>query len=304
MPGEKWTTTDMPDLTGKVIIVTGANSGIGYEAAQEFVRKGAKTILACRSLDKAQAALAKIRSEIPGALAEVMELDLASLSAIHHFVKVFKARCERLDVLANNAGIMRVPYSKTVDGFESQLGTNHLGHFALTGLLLDLIRSTPGARVVNVSSIAHYSGEMNFDNLMYENGRDYDRQGAYARSKLANLLFTYELQRFFRETGINAAALAAHPGLSNTALVDHNALVRMLRPVVGRLIQSAAMGALPTLRAAVDPGATGGQYYGPEGRNEYSGNPVVVQSNSASHNRADAKRLWQASEAWTGIKYL
>lgn len=304
MPGIKWTTADMPDLTGKVIIVTGANSGIGYEAAQEFARKGAKTILACRSLDKAQAALAKIRSEIPGALAEVMELDLASLSAIHHFVEVFKARCERLDVLANNAGIMRVPYSKTVDGFESHLGTNHLGHFALTGLLLDLIRSTPGARVDNVSSIAHYSGEMDFDNLMYENGRDYDRQGAYARSKLANLLFTYELQRFFRDTGINTAALAAHPGLSNTASVDHNALVRMLRPVVGRLIQSAAMGALPTLRAAVDPETTGGQYYGPEGRNEYSGNPVVVQSNSASHNRADAKRLWQASEAWTGIKYL
>ncbi len=301
---ENWTTDNIPDLTGKVIIVTGANSGIGYEAAKEFARKGAQTILACRSMDKAQAALAKICSEIPDAQAVVMQLDLASLASIQQFVEDFISRYHRLDVLTNNAGIMQVPYTKTVDGFESQFGTNHLGHFALTGLLLDLIRSTPEARVVNVSSIGHHGGILDFDNLMYENGRGYDRQGAYARTKLANLLFTYELQRFFENNGIDAQALAAHPGLSNTPLVDHNLLVKILRPLFGMLVQSAAMGALPTLRAAVDPDAKGGQYYGPDGRNEFGGYPVVVQSNGASHNLADARKLWEVSEELTGVRYL
>lgn len=304
MPNNNWTIENIPDLTDKVIIITGANSGIGYEAAKEFARKGAQTILACRSMDKAQDALAKIWSEIPDAQAEIMPLDLASLQSIHQFVEVFKARYERLDVLANNAGIMNVPYSKTVDGFESQFGTNHLGHFALTGLLMDLIRSTPGARVVNVSSIGHRGGVMDFDNLMYENGRGYDGQGSYARSKLANLLFTYELQRFFDAKGINAQALAAHPGGSNTSLGDHMPLVKILRPLLGWLIQNAAMGALPTLRAAVDPETKGGQYYGPGGRNEWGGYPVVVQSNGASHNLANARKLWEVSEELTGVHFL
>jgi NAD(P)-dependent dehydrogenase (short-subunit alcohol dehydrogenase family) len=199
---------------------------------------------------------------------------------------------------------MHTPYTKTADGFESQFGTNHLGHFALTGLLLDLIRSTPGARVVNISSIGHRSGIMDFENLMFENGKSYDRQAAYARSKLANLLFTYELQRYFEKHAIDALALAAHPGLSNTSLADHNWMVKILRPVLGMLVQNAAMGALPTLRAAVDPEAKNGQYYGPGGRNEFGGYPVVVHSNGASHNRADAEELWQVSEELTGIRFL
>ena len=194
-PTEMWTTEDMPDLTGKVIIVTGANSGIGFEAAKAFARKGAQTILACRSMDKAEAALAEIQAEIPNAPAEIMHLDLANQASIHKFAEAFKAKFNRLDVLVNNAGIMMVPYGTTEDGFEKQFGTNHLGHFALTGLLIDLLLNTKGSRVVNISSGGHRMGQMDFDNLMYADGEGYSGARAYGRSKLANLLFTYELQR-------------------------------------------------------------------------------------------------------------
>lgn len=304
--GEVWTTANIPDLSGKVIIVTGANSGIGFEAAKEFARQGAQTILACRSMDKAQAALAEIQAEIPNAPAEIMQLDLASLASARQFVEAFKAKYDRLDVLANNAGIMMVPYGTTQDGFERQFGTNHLGHFALTGLLLDLLRQTPGARVVNVSSNGHRFGSIDFDNLMFEGGQNYSGSRAYGRSKLANLLFTYELQRRFEAAGIKAMALAAHPGGSNTNLARHMEdrwYFKVLMPVMVPLMQSGAMGALPTIRAAVDPNAKGGQYYGPGGFLEQTGYPVVVQSNTASHNLADARRLWEVSEQLTGIHY-
>jgi NAD(P)-dependent dehydrogenase (short-subunit alcohol dehydrogenase family) len=304
LPAEIWTNADIPDLTGKVIIVTGANSGIGYEAAKEFARKGAQTILACRSLEKAQAAQDQILTEIPNARVDRMKLDLASLESVHKFADQFKIQYERLDVLLNNAGIMRVPYSKTVDGFESQLGTNHLGHFALTGHLLETLLNTPGARVVNISSIGHHSGEIDFDNLMYDGGGNYDEQAAYGRSKLANLLFTYELDRKFKAHGIDAIAVAAHPGISNTDLGDHKPIVRVLRPLIGWILQSAAMGALPGIRAAVDPDVNGGQYYGPSGDNEYGGYPVLVDSSQASHNLDDARRLWEVSETLTGVHYL
>jgi NAD(P)-dependent dehydrogenase (short-subunit alcohol dehydrogenase family) len=303
----QWTQNDIPDLTGKVIIVTGANSGIGFEAAKELARKGAQTILACRSMDKAQAALDQILAEIPTAKAEIMQLDLARQASVRQFADEFKAKYDRLDVLANNAGIMWPPYSKTEDGFESQFGTNHLGHFALTGLLIDHLLNTPRARVVNVSSIGHRNGIMDFDNLMFEGGKDYSRHGAYARSKLANLLFTYELQRKFDAINADAIAAAAHPGGTSTNLsrhVEERWYFRALRPLFELLAQSAAMGALPTLRAAVDPEAKGGQYYGPGGFMEYRGYPVVVQSNGASHNKADAKRLWEVSEELTGVHYL
>lgn len=302
-PGKSWTTADIPDLTGKVMIVTGANSGIGYEAAKEFARMGAQTILACRNTDKAQAALAQIQAEIPNATVEIRQLDLSSLELVHDFAEGFRVKYDRLDVLANNAGIMNVPYSKTVNGFESQLGTNHMGHFALTGLLLDTILGTPGARVVNVSSVGHRGGKMDFDNLMFDDGQEYEGQAAYRRSKLANLLFTYELERKFEEHGVDAMAAAAHPGISNTDLADHMPAIKILRPILGWFLQSASMGALPTIRAAVDPDVTGGQYYGPGGKNEHGGFPVVVSSSEASHNRADAKRLWQVSEEMTGIQY-
>ncbi|MCP5094557.1 MAG: SDR family NAD(P)-dependent oxidoreductase [Chloroflexi bacterium] len=301
---EAWTTANMPDLAGKVIIVTGANSGIGFEAAKEFARKGAQTILACRSMDKAQVALAEIQAEIPNASAEIMQLDLASLASVRQFAAAFKEKYDELDVLVNNAGIMMVPYGTTEDGFERQFGTNHLGHFALTGLLLDLLVSTPNARVVNVSSTGHRAGRMDFDNLMYVDGDGYSPMRAYGRSKLANLLFTYELQRRFTAAGINAIATAAHPGGSNTNLGNHlgnQGVLKFFRPVVERLMQSAAMGALPTIRAATDPGAAGGDYFGPGGRMEQAGYPILVQSNAASHNVADAKQLWAVSEELTAV---
>lgn len=301
---DHWTTANMPDLTGKVIIVTGANSGIGFEAAKEFAWKGAHTILACRSMDKAQAALAALQAEIPQAKAEIMQLDLASLASVRQFAEAFKANYDQLDVLVNNAGIMMVPYGRTADGFERQFGTNHLGHFALTGLLFDLLLNTPGARVVNVSSGGHRFGEMDFDNLMFENQDEYTPMKAYGRSKLANLLFTYELQRRFEALGADAEALAAHPGISDTHLADHllnRWFAPLIRPLFALMVQSAAMGALPTIRAAVDPQAEGGDYYGPDGPREQRGYPVKVTSNEASYNITNAQKLWQVSEQLTGV---
>jgi NAD(P)-dependent dehydrogenase (short-subunit alcohol dehydrogenase family) len=294
-----WTQDNIPDLTGKVIIVTGANSGIGFEAAKEFARKGAQTILVCRSMDKAKAALAQIRGELPEAKAETMQLDLASQASVHHFANEFKTKYDRLDVLVNNAGIMMVPYSQTEDGFESHFATNHLGHYALTGLLLDVILKTPGSRVVNVSSGGHRIGHMNFDNLMYEGGKNYSSSRAYGRSKLANLLFTYELQRYFERIDADAIAVAAHPGSSDTNLgryVEDRWYFKLLKPIMKCMGQNAAMGALPTIRAAVDPDVKGGEYYGPGRFIEQRGYPIIVRSNSASHNKADARQLWRVSE--------
>ena len=304
---DKWTTADIPDLSGKVIIVTGGNSGVGFEAAKEFARNGAQTILASRNIEKAQAALAIIEEEIPGAPADIMILDLASLASVHHFVEKFKAKYDRLDVLVNNAGIMMVPYGVTEDGFERQIGTNHLGHFALTGLLSDVLLNTPGSRVVNVSSNAHKNGEMDFDDFMYEDGGAYDPMAAYSRSKMANILFTYELQRRYEALGADSIAVAAHPGVSISNLLDHmnDRWYFRVAMVGARLyLQSAAMGALPTLRAAVDPYVQGGEYYGPEGSREMKGYPVIVQASDACYNLADAEKLWQVSEELTGVTFL
>jgi NAD(P)-dependent dehydrogenase (short-subunit alcohol dehydrogenase family) len=306
-PAEIWTDADIPDLTGKVIIVTGGNSGIGYEAAKAFVAKGAQTILACRSMEKAQAALDQIQAEIPGAAVDIMLLDLTSLESVRKFAEQFKAKYDRLDVLLNNAGIMMVPYGVTEDGFERQFGTNHLGHFALTGLLIDLLQKTPDSRVVNVSSNGHRFGEMDFDNLMYEGDNGYSPTRAYGRSKLANLLFTYELQRRFEGNGANVIATAAHPGLSDTNLAAHfedRWYIKMAKPLFDKFGQSAAMGALPSIRAASDPGVIGGDYFGPGGRRESTGYPIVVQSSEESHNLADAQKLWEMSEELTGVHYL
>jgi NAD(P)-dependent dehydrogenase (short-subunit alcohol dehydrogenase family) len=306
--GEKWTTDNIPDLTGKVIIVTGANSGLGYEDSKEFTRKGARTILACRDMDKAQNALAQIKVEIPDAQAEVMQLNLASLKSVHRFSEIFIEKYDRLDVLVNNAGIMWCPYTITEDGFESQFGTNYLGHFALTGLLIDMLLKTNGSRIVNVSSLTHRMGKMDFNNFMYEKVRGYSSYRAYNRSKLAILLFTYELQRRFEKAGVNAIAVAAHPGGANTNLtryIDSKWYIRLFRPILVWLTtQSAAISALPTIRAAVDPDVNGGQYYGPRGFLQVRGYPVIVDSNKASHNIADAQQLWRVSEQLTGVSYL
>jgi NAD(P)-dependent dehydrogenase (short-subunit alcohol dehydrogenase family) len=301
---DNWTTEKIPNLRSKVVIITGANSGIGYEATKQMARKGAQIIMACRNIEKAEAALAKINTEIPNALAEIMPLDLSRQDSVRQFAQEFKARYKSLDVLVNNAAVMAVPYRTTFDGFESHFGINHLGHFSLTGLLLELLLNTPGARVVNVSSNAHKRGNIDFDNLMYEGGVDYDRQAAYARSKLANLLFTYELQRNFQQHAVDTIAVASHPGLTNTPLADHIIVLRILRPILGFLVQQPPIGALTTLRAAVDPDVKGGEYYGPAGPTEREGFPVRVQSSAASHNLDDAHRLWQTSEQLTGVQYV
>jgi NAD(P)-dependent dehydrogenase (short-subunit alcohol dehydrogenase family) len=302
---EKWTAKNIPNLAGKIILVTGANSGLGFEDVKEFARNGAKTILACRNLEKGEKALAKIKNEITEADVELMQLDLADLSSIKEFVSEFKNKYDRLDVLVNNAGIMMVPYQKTADGFESQLGTNHLGHFALTGLLFDLLKKTEGSRIVNVSSNAHKFGDMDFKNLMYEKGKDYSRMKAYGRSKLANLLFTYELDRRLKQQNISIIAVATHPGMANTNLASH--MMGWFAPVLKKsfvlFMQSAAKGALSTIRAAVNPDVKGGQYYGPGGRNEHRGYPVKLESSIASHNAEDAKKLWKISEELTGVKF-
>ena len=307
MSKQKWIADNIPNLTRKMVIVTGANSGIGFEASKEFARKGAYVVMACRNMQKAGIALDAIKDEIPNAIVELMQLDLASQKSIRTFASIFKTNHHQLDILVNNAGIMMVPYGTTEDGFEQQLGTNHLGHFALTGLLMDIIKATPNARIVNISSGAHQWGRMDFDDLMYADGKGYTPMRAYGRSKLANLLFTYELQRRFEAQGIDAMAVAAHPGGSNTNLGNHlteGIMGKLMMPIMSWMMQSAAMGALPTLRAAVDPTVEAGDYYGPSGFMEMTGHPVKVKSNKASRNSADQRQLWEASQALTGVRYL
>jgi NAD(P)-dependent dehydrogenase (short-subunit alcohol dehydrogenase family) len=303
---DNWTTADIPDLTGKVIVVTGANSGIGFEAAKEFARKGARTILACRNEERARDALDQIQAEVPQAAAEILLIDLASMASVREFADRFRENHDRLHVLVNNAGIMMPAYGTTEDGFERQFGINHLGHFALTGLLMDRLLGTSGSRVVSISSMVHYIGTIDFDNLMVKEGKGYSASRAYGRSKLANLLFTYELQRRYEATGADAIAVAAHPGSAKTNLNRHifdRWYLKPFRSLGGLFGQSAAMGALPTLRAATDPGVEGGQYFGPSGFMQQSGHPVVVQSSAASHDEAVARHLWQVSEELTGVRY-
>jgi NAD(P)-dependent dehydrogenase (short-subunit alcohol dehydrogenase family) len=302
MDMEKWTTENIPALSGKVIIVTGGNSGLGYESVKAFSEKGAEVIMACRSIEKGMAAKAEIGKQ-KGNIS-VMELDLMDFKSIKTFADNFKNKYDRLDVLLNNAGIMTTPYFLTKDGLEAQMGTNHFGHFVLTGQLFEVIKNTPGSRVVNVSSSAHKSGKMDFDNLLFENGKDYSPLKAYSRSKLANLLFTYELQRFFEKERIDSIAVAAHPGVSQTNLAAHlekKWWFTLLKPLFMVISQRQDMGALPQIRAAVDPNVKGSEYYGPH--KGMKGFPVIVTSNEASQNRADAKKLWEVSEKITEINY-
>jgi NAD(P)-dependent dehydrogenase (short-subunit alcohol dehydrogenase family) len=294
----KWTGKDMPDLAGKTAIVTGANSGIGYETARALAGKRATVILACRSPEKGETAAGGIAREHPSVKAEPMLLDLGDLSSVRRFASEFAGRYDRLDLLVNNAGIMATPFKKTFDDFEAQFATNHLGHFALTGLLLERILYAPRARVITVSSGGHCFGEIDFDNL---NGDvRYDPRRAYAQTKLANLLFTYELQRRFEGAGVEAVAAAAHPGWTATNLQAHWRTVRIMNLF---LAQKPVMGALPTLYAATAPDVRGGEYYGPDGWQELRGYPVRVSSSSRSHDAAVAARLWEVSEELTGVRY-
>lgn len=300
----KWTAADVPDQTGRVAVVTGSNSGIGYEAAAVLADRGAKVVLAVRSLDKGCEARDRIVATTPDADVRLQELDLASLDSVRAAAEALRSAYEGIDLLINNAGVMWTPKQTTAEGFELQFGTNHLGHFALTGLLLDRLLDVPGSRVVTVASLAHRMlADIHFDDLQWE--RRYSRIAAYGQSKLANLLFTYELQRRLSAANAETIAVAAHPGGSYTELARN--VPTVLHPayrVVGPLIfQSAAMGALPTLRAATDPAVRGGQYYGPDGIGEQRGNPRLVLSSPRSHDAELQRRLWAVSEELTGVTF-
>ncbi len=294
---KKWTIQNIPDLDGKIAIVTGGNSGIGYETARALAGKGAQVIIASRNLFKAEAAANQIRQEHPQADLTVMELDLADLRSVCQFADQFRLRYPRLDILVNNAGVMATPLSRTADGFEMQIGTNHLGHFALTGFLIDVIARTPGARVVTVSSFAHLIGRINFDDLNSE--KRYSRWMAYGQSKLANLLFAYELQRRLDQAGSTAISVAAHPGYSSTNLQSGTEF-HFLNAF---LAQSQEMGALPVLYAATAADVAGGDFFGPDRFFGQHGYPTRVESSRASHDPDTARRLWQVSEQLTGVDY-
>ncbi|MDT5069805.1 MAG: hypothetical protein QOK02_5960 [Mycobacterium sp.] len=298
----RWTSADIPDQTGRVAVITGANTGLGYETAAALAAKGANVVLAVRNLDKGKDAARRIEQATPAAKVELQELDLTSLDSVRSAAEQLKSDHDTIDLLINNAGVMFTPKSTTKDGFELQFGTNHLGHFALTGLLLDRLLAAPGSRVVTVSSVGHRFARngIRFDDLQWD--RDYSRVGAYGQAKLANLLFTYELQR--RLAGTQTIATAAHPGGSRTELTRNlpplvSALTRLVEP----LFQDPDMGALPSLRAATDPSVLGGQYYGPDGFAEQRGYPKLVSSSAPSHDVDAQRRLWQVSEELTKVVY-
>jgi NAD(P)-dependent dehydrogenase (short-subunit alcohol dehydrogenase family) len=307
MSEPEWTAEDVPDQAGRVAVITGANSGIGLETAKVLASKGATVVLACRNPTRAAEADAEVHAVEPAAATVVTVLDVSSLESVRSAAQSIRAAHDHIDLLINNAGIMAVPEQRSADGFELQLATNHLGHFALTGLLMDRLLATPDSRVVSVSSQAHRFGSMDFDDLNWERG--YKSWGAYGRSKLADLLFIYELQRRLERLDTDTIATAAHPGFSRTELQRREPgslmekLERLTRPIMGLVSQDAAMGTLPILRAATDPEASGGDYYGPSGFGEQTGSPVLVDSNRASHDRADAARLWSVSEELTGVTY-
>lgn len=290
-----WTAADLPSFAGRTAIVTGANSGLGAVTARELARVGAQVILAVRNTGKGEAAAREMTGDV-----EVRRLDLQDLASVRQFADGVDA----VDILVNNAGIMAVPHAVTADGFESQIGTNHLGHFALTGLLLDNLLPVRGSRVVTVSSTGHrLRAAIHFDDLQWEHR--YDRYAAYGQSKLANLLFTYELQRRLAGHQKNTIAVAAHPGAASTELTRNvPTLVKPLFALAGPLLfQNAPMGALPTLRAAADPDVEGGQYFGPDGLGEQRGHPKLVSSSAQSHDEDLQHRLWQVSEELTGVTY-
>lgn len=302
----RWSAADIPAQHGRRVVVTGANSGIGLVAARELARAGAAVTLACRDPGRGDQALQRIRAEVPGAQLELQRLDLADLASVRAFAATQQAP---LDVLVNNAGVMATPHRRSADGFELQLATNHLGHFALTGLLLDRLGAADGeARVVTVSSGMHRLGRIAFDDLQHE--RSYHRWGAYCQAKLANLLFAYELQRRADGAHWPLVSVAAHPGYTATRLQTAGAtldgphlvvrLVGLLNPIVG---QPEAIGALPTLYAATVPELAGGSFVGPGGPLQLRGHPRLVDSSAASKDADVARRLWEVSESLTGVRY-
>jgi len=294
----QWTTNHIPDQGDKIVIVTGANSGLGFETSRALAHRGAAVIMACRSLEKGEAAAEQIRGESPQGRVLVKWLDLTDLSSVQKFAENYLEEYSRLDILINNAGVMAIPYQRTVEGFELQFGTNHLGHFKLTGLLINLLKRTPHARVVTVSSYAHYFGRINFRDLNSE--RFYQKWLAYAQSKLANVLFGLELQRRVARSGNNPISIIAHPGYAATNLQRTSKLYSMLNPIMA---QSQEMGALPILYAATSPEIRGGEYIGPDGFLGQRGYPHKALLSRGSRNQDTAKRLWEVSEELTQIRF-
>ncbi|HYO04562.1 MAG TPA: SDR family NAD(P)-dependent oxidoreductase [Mycobacterium sp.] len=299
----KWTTTNIPDESGHTAIVTGANTGLGFETAAALAAHGAHVVLAVRNLDKGKEAASRITAATPSADVTLQELDLGSLESVRSAAAELRSKYDRIDLLINNAGLLYPPKGTTTDGFELQFGTNHLGHFAFTGLLIDRLLPVAGSRVVTVSSIGHrLNAAIHFDDLNWE--RSYNRVAAYGQSKLANLLFTYELQRRLAPHGTTIAA-AAHPGGSDTELVRHlPSALQFAMPALRPLFQSAEMGALTILRATTDHGVLGAEYYGPDGPGDLRGYPKLVPSSDQSHDVALQHRLWVVSEELTGVVYL
>lgn len=285
------------------MIVTGANSGLGFEVTRELANKGAKVIMACRNQEKATKARNTILNNVENADIEIMHLDLASLKSVRDFASKFLEKYDKLDVLINNAGIMAIPYTQTEDGYESQLATNYLGHFLLTGLLIDILEQTHHSRVINVSSVFHLFCKMDLDNLLCENKVGYHRWNAYSRSKLAMLLFTYELQRRLIKANKSTIALAAHPGIARTNIMPNSnkfLIGKIITKGISFVLKPTILGAMPILRAAVDPDAKGGEYFGP-GKD---GLPDIAKSNKHSHNMEDAKKLWEISEEKCNFYFL
>jgi NAD(P)-dependent dehydrogenase (short-subunit alcohol dehydrogenase family) len=302
MKNDNWNAENIPDQKGKVVIVTGSSSGIGYEAARVLANKNAEVIIAVRNLDKGNAAAERIDEQNKNADIRVMHLDLADLASIKSFTEEFKSKYSRLDRMINNAGVMIPPYSKTANGFELQFGTNHLGHFALTGQLLNVLAKTAGSRIVNVSSSAHRWGNINFDDLSWEKRR-YRAWNAYGDSKIANLYFTSELDRRLKKDGLNIIVTACHPGWTATELQRHTDYFGIAGILNSLFAQDISMGALPTLRAAFDNDSKGGEFYGPGGFLGMWGYPVEAESNNLSKDAAIAERLWKVSEDSTGVRF-
>jgi NAD(P)-dependent dehydrogenase (short-subunit alcohol dehydrogenase family) len=306
MARQRWTEADIPDLAGRVAVVTGGNAGLGLQISRVLAGRGAHVVLACRSVEKGKATAASI-----GGDTAVVRLDLASLASVRSAAEEIRGRYPRLDLLINNAGVMDIPYQRTADGFELTFATNHLGHFALTGLVLDRLLAAPGSRIVTMSSMAHLRGRVDFDDLQGERG--YQPDAAYEQSKLANLLFTFELDRRLRAAVAQTSALGAHPGVVYTDLFAtvsklQQALLRpRLRIINFWAVQDVRMGALPALRAATDPAARGGDYFGPRRyglrSRFYTGYPDRVEPSASAHDAAVQARLWQVSEQLTGVRF-
>ena len=303
-----WTEKNLPDLSGKTVIITGANSGTGFSATKFMSAKGATVVMACRNPEKAKKALQGIKSENPSAKLEFIPLELSSLASIEKFTETFKAKYPSLDILINNAGMCQTPELKTKDGFEMQIGVNHLGHYALTGRLLDRLMSTKGSRVITMSSMNHVQGIMNLDNLFLTG--EYHQMKAYEQSKLANLLFAYELSRKLAQAGVSVESIGAHPGFVKSNIMKSNEHTQrtfgfsmMFNIFDVLLAMTPDMGSLGIMRAATDRTLKNGQYVGPTKMGGFRGFPELVESSEASHNEDDAKRLWEMSEELTGVKY-